>query len=803
MFHKLWFGFRKVTPKQPEPKNAETQEEGQQSMEQEIKTTENDSRKTEEKVAEVKTAPTNTEQAATSQPSVWKSTTKPTPSTEESKSQEGSEAIPELSFQEHESSICIVQKPMEEESEINNSFSSECEQQPTVLTSGFADAQLQSLVIRMRERTSLYKEKLFDQDSSSSDETPPATPVKNKPPPKEDKDKKEEEKPEEEKDEAKLEEEICCDMIGYKFKRPPIKKFLQRLRVPESIDIYSDQLYTVWMCFVVLAWNWNCWFIPMRWAFKYQTPQILSIWLTVDYICDFIYLLDMLVFQVRLQFVKQGDIITDKIEIRKHYMKSLKFKLDLASIIPFDLLYLLLDYNPLFRLNRLLKYSIFFELNNRLESIMKKAYIYRIARTIGYLLFLLHLNACLYYWASHFEGIGSNKWVYNGKGNRYLRCYYWAVRTLITIGGIPEPVTVFELVFQGCNYFTGVFVFSSLLGQMRDIFGAATAGQTYYQTSLDNTVAYMNIYSVSRYVQNRVRKWYEYTWESQGQLDVSEMMEDMPVKMQLAIAIDQNYEIVSKVDLFKDCDQEMIYDMLLRLKSVVYLPGDFVCKKGDIGKEMFIIKSGQVQVLGGPDGKKVLVTLKAGSVFGEISLLAAGGGNRRTANVVASGFTNLFILNKKTLNEILVYYPDSQNILKKKAKKLFAEDKDKKAEVQQTPRKGFLFLIPQRPDTPKLFRILLVTIKHKGLDLLRKFREKETKAGDQMMLDATADENRNIKQFTPTVKERSEEQGRSSHPQTKPEEHHSVKHQSTPHSHEVVSSMDVHRAEDFNTNEDN
>lgn len=43
----------------------------------------------------------------------------------------------------------------------------------------------------------------------------------------------------------------------------------------------------------------------------------------------------------------------------------------------------------------------------------------RVIRTTAYLLYSLHVNSCLYYWASAYEGLGSTTWVYDGEGNRY------------------------------------------------------------------------------------------------------------------------------------------------------------------------------------------------------------------------------------------------------------------------------------------------------------------------------------------------------------------------------------------------
>lgn len=63
---------------------------------------------------------------------------------------------------------------------------------------------------------------------------------------------------------------------------------------------------------------------------------------------------------------------------------------------------------------------------------------------------------------------------------------------------------------------------------------------------------------------------------------------------------------------------------MLKLQPQVYSPGDYICKKGDIGREMYIIKEGKLAVVA-DDGIKQFVVLSDGSYFGEISILAIKG----------------------------------------------------------------------------------------------------------------------------------------------------------------------------------
>ena len=53
----------------------------------------------------------------------------------------------------------------------------------------------------------------------------------------------------------------------------------------------------------------------------------------------------------------------------------------------------------------------------------------------------------------------------------------------------------------------------------------------------------------------------------------------LPKKLQTDLAINVHFNTLSKVQLFQDCERNLLYDLVLKLKPILYLPGDYVCKK--------------------------------------------------------------------------------------------------------------------------------------------------------------------------------------------------------------------------------
>ncbi|XP_022919152.1 cyclic nucleotide-gated channel beta-1-like [Onthophagus taurus] len=486
------------------------------------------------------------------------------------------------------------------------------------------------------------------------------------------------------------------------------KTFCSKIRHVYDTKVIDPQgkVYVFWMSIAASAVLYNTWVIPLRCSFPYQTPENTAIWMAADYLADFIYIVDMLLIQPRIMFLSEGFWMKDFNFTRQNYMRKTRFKMDLLSILPLDFFYFL--WGPqkvILRIPRIIKMHTFWDFFDLVDKLIASPHILRITRTLLYMMYLIHLNACAYYGFSAWEGIGSNNFVFNGEGNAYIKCFYFATKTATSIGKNPKPTQELEYLFMTFSWLMGVFVFALLIGQIRDIIATATRSQTEYRKLVDETLEYLRRLNLPQDMQRRAQLWFHYTWETQHTLDENTIMDCLPHKMKTDVSINVHIQTLSKVKLFADCDEALLRELVLQLKSVIYLPGDIICKRGDVGKEMYIIQSGKVQVLGKCENE-VLATLSEGCVFGEISLLGIAGMNRRTADVRSYGYSNLFVLSKADLNAALSHYPEAQDLLNKKAKQLM-----KKNAALERKRNALIVInnpVPRKPQAKLIDTVLQV-----------------------------------------------------------------------------------------------
>lgn len=366
-------------------------------------------------------------------------------------------------------------------------------------------------------------------------------------------------------------------------------------------------------------------------------------------------------------------------------MKTPQFKLDMLSVIPTDIVFFYIGINnPEWRFNRLFRFGRLFEFFDRTETRTNFPNIFRIANLVLYIIIIIHWNGCLYFAVSKILGFGSDTWVYPGPENpefsqlsrQYIYSFYWSTLTLTTIGETPPPVRDVEYFFVVVDFLTGVLIFATIVGNVGAMISNMNAARVEFQAKIDSIKQYMQFRKVTKDLEARVVKWFDYLWTEGKTCDEKQVLKNLPDKLKAEIAINVHLETLRKVRIFQDCEAGLLIELVLKLQPQVFSPGDYICKKGDIGREMYIIKEGKLAVVA-DDGVTQFVVLSDGAYFGEISILGIKGskaGNRRTANIRSVGYSDLFALSKDDLMEALTEYPDAKNALEEKGRAILMKD---------------------------------------------------------------------------------------------------------------------------------
>ena len=107
-------------------------------------------------------------------------------------------------------------------------------------------------------------------------------------------------------------------------------------------------------------------------------------------------------------------------------------------------------------------------------------------------------------------------------------------------------------------------------------------------------------------------------------------------------------DVLKQSPLFRDGDTVFLEQVIMALKPYQAAAGELLIEKGELGREMYLIEQGEVEVLG--DDGKILKVLTDGDTFGEVGVVMS---QPRNASVRAKIPTDLYVLEKTDFNRIL------------------------------------------------------------------------------------------------------------------------------------------------------
>ncbi|XP_017692928.1 PREDICTED: cyclic nucleotide-gated cation channel alpha-4 [Lepidothrix coronata] len=445
-----------------------------------------------------------------------------------------------------------------------------------------------------------------------------------------------------------------------------------------TLDPAGDWHYW-WISLMVLPILYNWVVLILRCCFPEVQEAHVGLWRGLDGLSDALYLLDIAV-RLHTGFLEDGILVQDISRTRRRYLCSWSFPWDVAAVLPTELLCLLpgvpgVPGVPAARANRCLRAPRLFEAFDQCETRTGWPNTFRVAKLMMYLVLGIHWHGCLYFALSARLGLGTDPWVcpaFARPLRRYLHSFYFSTLVLAMVGDTPAPQREEEFLFTIAGFLLAVLGFATITGSISAVIANLSAADATFYPDTGPVRRYLWARGVGGQLARRVARWHQHL-RMQRKLPVERaVLQHLPRGLRAEVAASVHLPALRRVGLFHGWGHEVLRQLVLRLRPQVFGPGEFVCRRGDVGHEMYFIREGRLAVVA-EDGVTQLAVLGEGLYFGEISLINIKGntaGNRRTANILSIGYSDLFCLGKEDLAEVLAEFPHARTAMEAKGREL-------------------------------------------------------------------------------------------------------------------------------------
>jgi Ion transport protein/Cyclic nucleotide-binding domain len=396
------------------------------------------------------------------------------------------------------------------------------------------------------------------------------------------------------------------------------------------------------------------------------------------YLIDLFFLVDIL-----LNFVttyrRAGLEITDRREVLRHYLRTM-FPVDLVANLPLDAVLLVIagrhELAPgaisavlLLRLPRLLRVVRLFVILKRYQNqSWTNTGALGIVKFLVVATLLIHWVACGWFVVAYLDGFPKESWVaaealtVAPADTQYLRSLYWSIVTMTTVGyGDITPNRDVEYVFTIAVMLLGASLYAFIIGNLASLFSSLDQAKASFWNRIEALELYLRSRNVPRELSEQVHNYYEYIWARHRGMKADTLLSDLPGPLRLEVLLHVTHDLLDKVPLFHHASPTLRNLLLMALHAQTYAPGGHIVREGEIGREIYFISRGKVEILS-EGGTRDHGSLEGGDYFGDLSLML---GERRTASVKALTYCEVFVLEAERFDEIRKEYPEFRTVLQK------------------------------------------------------------------------------------------------------------------------------------------
>jgi voltage-gated potassium channel len=367
--------------------------------------------------------------------------------------------------------------------------------------------------------------------------------------------------------------------------------------------------------------------------------------ITADWIVSFIFILDT-IFNLKKFGLK---LKTSKKDHSYHYSKT-HFIIDIICCIPFGAIsagFPALKALAFLKLIRVLKI-------NRISKMFSVVGHLTVLPTPLKIQFMATISMAILHWIACGWILINPAPLDYPNHSEYIKALYFTITTVATIGyGDITPHDDIGRIFTMCIQILGVGMYAVVIGNVTKLVAESDRYKEQAKEKVHSLAVFMKHYHIPSPLQHEVFNFYNHLLAQRLSENDDQIISELPQALRSELQVYMNMNLIKNVPVFKECTHECLKKIAGSLTQVYYSPEQNIITIGELGKEMFVIGHGEVEVRLG--NGNVIATLSEGHFFGERALLEE---TKRSANVVARSYCDLYKLEKEVFLQIVKEYPD-------------------------------------------------------------------------------------------------------------------------------------------------